>query len=181
LLSHLLNARGVESIILELRSKEHVLSRVRAGVIEHGSGDLIREAGLGDRMDSEGFVHHGVNLAYAGGMTRIDFEGMVGKHVIIYGQTELQKDLYEAIEGAGTTLIDEVADVQLHEVDSDSPSVSFTHSGQREIIECDFIAGCDGVHGISREHIPASMVKSFERLYPFVWIGVLSPTPSVNN
>jgi p-hydroxybenzoate 3-monooxygenase len=180
LLSHLLHAEGVDSIILELRSKEYVLGRVRAGVIEHGSGEILRQAGLGDRMDREGFVHDGVNLAFGGGMTRIDFDGLVGKHVIIYGQTEMQKDLYRAIEEKGTSLIDEVADVHLHDVDSDSPSVSFTRSGQRQAIDCDFVAGCDGVHGVSREYIPASMVASFERLYPFVWIGVLSPTPPVN-
>jgi len=180
LLSHLLHAQGIESIILELRSKEYVLGRVRAGVIEHGSGEILRQAGLGDRMDSEGFVHEGVNLAFGGGMTRIDFDGLVGKHVIIYGQTEMQKDLYQAIEEKGTSLIDEVADVQLHDVDSDSPSVSFTRFGHRQTIDCDFVAGCDGVHGVSRESIPASMVTSFERLYPFVWIGVLSPTPPVN-
>jgi p-hydroxybenzoate 3-monooxygenase len=180
LLSYLLDAQGVESVILELRSKAHVLSRVRAGVIEHGSGEILRQAGLGERMDAEGFVHEGVNLAFGGGMTRIDFKKLVGKHVIIYGQTELQKDLYDAIENAGTTLIEEVGDVRLHDVDSDSPSVSFTRSGERQTVSCDFIAGCDGVHGVTREYLPQSIVKSFERLYPFVWIGVLSPTPPVN-
>lgn len=179
LLAHLLHLEGIESVILELRTKEHVLSRVRAGVIEHGSAQILRDVGVGDRMDSEGFVHDGVNLAFAGRMMRIDFSGLVGKHVVIYGQTELQKDLYDAVEAEGVPLIDEAEDVRLHDVEGNSPTVTFTREGTSHTLSCDYIAGCDGVHGVSRESLPE--VDTFERLYPFVWIGVLSPTPPVND
>lgn len=181
LLAYLLHLEGIESVILELRSKEYVLSRVRAGVIEHGSGRILREAGLGRRMDEEGFVHDGVNLAFGGEMLRIDFEALVGKHVIIYGQTQLQKDLYDALEKEGVTLIDEAEGAELHDIGSGSPKVTFERTGERHILECDFIAGCDGVHGVTRGYVPGTLRSEFERLYPFVWIGVLSPTPPVND
>lgn len=181
LLAYLLQRHGIESVVLELRSREYVLGRVRAGVIEHGSAALLQEVGLGERMDREGFVHDGVNLAFAGEMLRIDFEGLTGKHVVIYGQTELQKDLYQALDRVGVTLIDEAQDVTLEGIDGDRPQVTFTKNGAAHTIECDYVAGCDGVHGRSREAIPAERIETFERLYPFVWVGLLSPTPPVND
>ena len=181
LLALLLHRRGVESVVLELRSRDYVLSRVRAGVIEHGSGVTLREAGLADRMDREGFVHDGVNLAFADELLHVDFKELTGKHVIIYGQTQLQRDLYDAIDDAGVTLIDEAEDVDLHDIDADSPRVTYTCKGESLELVCDYVVGCDGVHSTTRDHIPASNRRSFERLYPFVWVGLLSETPPVND
>src|ERR671919_517726 len=129
LLAYLLHLEGVESVILELRTREYVLGRVRAGVIEYGSGEVLRNAGLGDRMDREGFVHDGVNLAFSDTLLHIDFKKLTGKHVIIYGQTELQKDLYDAIDDADITLIDEAENVDLHGIETESPWITYTHNG----------------------------------------------------
>ena len=181
LLAYLLHLEGIDSVILELRSTDYVLSRVRAGVIEYGSGEILRDIGLGGRMDSEGFIHDGVNLAHSGELLHVDFKGLVGKHVIIYGQTQLQKDLYDAIENEGIVLIDEAQEVQLQDIDGESPSVTYTRHGETRTLHCDYVAGCDGVHGVTRAYIPESLRQEFERLYPFVWIGVLSPTPPVND
>lgn len=181
LLACLLNARGIDSVVLELRSRDYVLGRIRAGVIEHGSGEVLREAGLGRRMDEEGFVHEGVNLAFAGQMLRIDFEGLTGKHVIVYGQTEVQKDLYDAIDASGVTLIDEAEDVAIHGVEGEAPLVTYRRHGESHELHCQYVAGCDGFHGVSRNYIPPSVQQTFERLYPFVWVGILSETPPVND
>lgn len=181
LLALLLHLQGVESVILELRSRDHVLGRVRAGVIEYGSGATLREAGLAARMDREGFVHDGVNLAFSDQLLHIDFKRLTGKHVILYGQTQLQRDLYDAIDKAGITLVDEAEDVDLHDVDGGSPRVTFVHDGTEGEISCDYIAGCDGVHSATRDHIPDSIRETFERLYPFVWVGLLSETPPVSD
>src|SRR3990172_3260244 len=129
LLACLLHEKGVESVILELRTRDHVLSRIRAGVLEHGTGEVLRKAGLAGRMDIEGFVHKGVNLAFSDEMLRIDFEGLTGKHVIIYGQTELQKDLYDAIDQAGIELIDEAENVVIDDIDTRSPHVTYQRDG----------------------------------------------------
>jgi p-hydroxybenzoate 3-monooxygenase len=180
LLAYLLHLQGIDSVVLELRSREHVLGRVRAGVIEYGSARILTEAGLGARMGEEGFVHEGVQLAFAGEMLRIDFERLTGRHVVVYGQTELQKDLYLAIDAGGIRLIDEVEDIHIDDVEGESPSVTFRHRGDRHSIECDFVAGCDGVHGVSREFIPVEATRSYERLYPFCWVGLLSETPPVS-
>ena len=181
LLAYLLHLQGVESVIVELRSRDYVLGRIRAGVLEYGSGEVLREAGLADRMESEGFFHDGVNLAYADTMLRIPFKELTGKHVIIYGQTQVQKDLYDAIDETAITLIDEAEDVDLHGIESDSPTITFNRHGESHEISCDYIAGCDGVHSTTREHIPDSVRQTFERLYPFVWVGVLSETPPIND
>ena len=180
LLAHLLHLRGIESVILELRTREHVLERVRAGVIEHGSADVLRDSGVGNRMDAEGFVHEGVNLAHAGEMLRIDFQGLTGKHVTIYGQTELQKDLYDVIDSAGIPLIDEAEGVRVEGIESDSPTVRFDRHGREHMIACDFVVGCDGAHGVSRDFIPPGARRSYERQYPFCWVGLLSETPPVD-
>ena len=180
LLAYLLHLQGIDSVVLELRSREHVLGRVRAGVIEYGSARILTEAGLGARMGEEGFVHEGVQLAFAGEMLRIDFERLTGRHVVVYGQTELQKDIYLAIDAGGIRLIDEVEDIRIDDVEGESPSVTFRHRGDRHSIACDFVAGCDGVHGVSREFIPVEATRSYERLYPFCWVGLLSETPPVS-
>ena len=180
LLAHLLHLRGIESVILELRTREHVLERVRAGVIEHGSAEVLRETGVGKRMDAEGFVHEGVNVAHAGDMLRIDFQRLTGKHVTIYGQTELQKDLYDLIDAEGIPVIDEAEEVRIEGIESDSPSVGFDHRRVAHVIACDFVIGCDGAHGVSRDFIPPNARRSFERQYPFCWVGLLSETPPVD-
>ena len=177
----MLHLEGIDSVVLELFTKEHVLGRVRAGVIEHGSARILRELGLGERMDAEGFVHDGVNLAFGGEMLRVDFDALVGKQVIIYGQTQLQRDLYDAIEGAGILLIDESENARLHDLDTVAPRVTFERNGETHSISCDFVVGCDGVRSSMRDYVPSSRRQEFERLYPFVWIGVLSPTPPVND
>ena len=181
LLALLLHQRGVESVILELRTREHVLERVRAGVIEHGSAEIIRAAGLAGRMDSEGFVHEGVQVAHGEKMIRIDFEGLTGKHVTIYGQTELQKDLYDALDTAGIPLIDEAEGVRVEGIESDAPMVSFERGGTTSQIQCDFIAGCDGAHGVSNGFIPPGLQSTFERTYPFCWVGLLSETRPISD
>jgi p-hydroxybenzoate 3-monooxygenase len=181
LLAYLLHLEGIDSVVLERRSRAYVLGRIRAGVIEHGSSEILRGIGLGTRMDTEGFAHDGVNLAFGGRLLHIDFRELVGKYVTVYGQTEVQKDLYDAIDEAGIVLLDEAEDVALHGIDGDDPFVTFTRNGARHTLRCDYVAGCDGVHGTTRDHIPAMRRIEFERLYPFVWVGVLSPTPPVHD
>ncbi len=180
LLSQLLQLGGVDSVILERRSRDYVMSRIRAGVIEQGAADLLRSAEVGERMDAEGFVHHGVNISSANRMFRVDFSRLVGKSVMIYGQTEITKDLYAARDHLGGTVIDEADGVRLHDVASAGPYVTYERNGIRQRLACDFIAGCDGSHGVSRESIPASLLRTFERVYPFGWLGVLSETPPVD-
>lgn len=181
LLSLLLGQRDIESVILELRPKEYVLSRIRAGVLERPSTEWLRDAGLGERMDAEGFVHEGINLAFSGRLERIDFADLVGGYVMVYGQTEVQADLYDALEEArGAALLDEAEKVALHDVASEAPFVTFRRYGTEERLDCDFIAGCDGSHGVSRESIPGALRTTYERSYPFGWLGILSETPPVN-
>lgn len=181
LLACLLHLQGVDSVILELRTRQHVLERVRAGVIEHGSGEILRGAGVGTRMDEEGFVHDGVSVAFAGELLRVDFQGLTGKHVIIYGQTELQKDLYSVIDAAGIPLLDEVENVRIHDLEGSAPSVTFERHGVLHTIDSDFVAGCDGVHGVSPAFIPGDVRRTYERIYPFCWVGLLSETPPVSD
>ena len=181
LLAHLLHRAGIEHVVLERRSRAHVLGRIRAGVLEQGSAEVLTGLGLGERLAVEGDVHEGVELAFAGRRVRIDFEGLVGRHVVIYGQTEVQKDLYDGLDAYGGTLVDEADDVELHGIEGDSPAVTFTKDGVTERIEADWIAGCDGQHGPSHAAIPEGVRRTYERLYPFGWLGVLSPTPPVND
>lgn len=180
LLSLLLGQSGIESVILERRSKEYVLSRIRAGVLEKPSTIWLRRAGLGARMDDEGFVHRGINLAFSGRLVRIDFDDLVDGYVMVYGQTEIQKDLYRALVRHNGVLLDEAEDVALHDVAGKSPHVTFVRHGKQERLDCDFVAGCDGAHGVSRESIPDSIRRTYERSYPFGWLGILSETPPVN-
>ena len=181
LLSQLLQRRGIDTVLLERQSRAYVLARIRAGVIETGAVELLREAGAGERMDREGLVHEGIHLASANRDFRIDFKRLCGGTVLVYGQTELTFDLYQACDAMGATMIHEVDGLEIHDADSDQPRVSFTHQGRELSIECDFVAGCDGFHGVSRKSIPAGVLREFERVYPFGWLGVLSKTPPVSD
>jgi len=158
-----------------------VLSRIRAGLLEQGSCDVLRSYGVGARMDAEGYVHEGAALAYAGRRFRIDYQALAGASVRIYGQTEVQKDLYAALDEGGVPLLDEVEDVVIHGVDGSTPVVTYRHAGAEQRVECDFVAGCDGFHGVSRETMPASVRRTYEREYPFGWLGILSETPPVSH
>lgn len=178
LLSHLLNEAGVNHIVLERRSREYVLGRVRAGVLEWGTVETLREHGLGRRMDAEGRVHETINIAWKGTeVLSIDTRERVGRQMMAYGQTRIQEDLYEAADRNGTRLLFEVDDVRLHDLETKSPSVTYRHNGVEERLAVDLIAGCDGFHGVSRPAIPAGRRRQFEKVYPFGWLGILSETP----
>ena len=181
LLSQLLQGAGVDNVVLEQRTREYVMARIRAGVLEQGSTEVLRAAGLGERMDREGFVHEGISLASSGRSFRVDFRGLVGRAVTVYGQTEVQKDLFAARDDAGGTVIDEAADVAIHDVDSASPWVTYRKEGREHRVDAHVVAGCDGFHGVSRTVIPTSVQHTFEREYPFGWMGVLSETPPVSH
>ena len=175
LLAHLLGLRGVESVVLENRSREYVEQRVRAGVLEQGAVDVLREAGLAGRIEQEGLVHHGIELRFAGRGHRIAMSELTGGRTItIYGQNKVVEDLVEARLAAGGPLLYEVENVALHDLDSDRPSISFGHGGAEEVLECEVIAGCDGFHGVCRPAVPEGAVMGFERIYPFGWLGVLA-------
>ncbi|MCW5632914.1 MAG: 4-hydroxybenzoate 3-monooxygenase [Rubrivivax sp.] len=177
LLSHLLHLRGVESIVVERTSRAHVLARIRAGVLEAGTVAVLREAGLGDRMDREGKPHEGVAIAWAGrGRFLIDTRRFTGKEMMAYGQTAITEDLFAARDAAGGHIIDEAEGVALHRV-TGAPFITFDKEGAPHRIDCDFIAGCDGFHGVSRQTIPAAVLRTFEKSYPFGWLGIMSETP----
>jgi p-hydroxybenzoate 3-monooxygenase len=181
LLSHLLWRSGIDNVVIEQRSREYVEARIRAGVIEQGTADLLRSLGLGTRMDDEGFVHEGVTISNSRSPFRVDFRALVGRVVMVYGQTEIQKDLYDSAVSANRPIVFEAEGVQLHDLTTDRPSVGYTVHGERSVVEADFIAGCDGFHGVSRHSIPGDVRREFERLYPFGWMGVLSETPPVSH
>jgi p-hydroxybenzoate 3-monooxygenase len=175
LLAHLLRLRGIESVVIEARSREYVEHRVRAGVLEQGTVDTLVESGVGERMLREGLVHHGIELRFGGQGHRIAFEKLVpGRAITVYGQQEVVKDLIAARLAAGEEILFEVADVVPEGFDGLSPRVSFTHEGERKVIHADFIAGCDGFHGICRDAIPAGVLTFFDKEYPFGWLGVLA-------
>ena len=180
LLAQLLANAGIECAIVERQSKEHVLKRIRAGVLEWGTVELLRQAGVGVRMDLQGHVHEGIMLATQTRQLRVDLKQACGKAVMVYGQTEITKDLYEAHEKRGTRIFENAADVVLHDV-VDKPSVTFTLNGRACQIDADFIAGCDGFHGVSRQAIPDDKRHEFEKIYPFGWLGVLTHTPPVSH
>lgn len=181
LLAHLLDEAGIDNVLLEARSRDYVLGRIRAGVLEQGSADLLRQHDLGERMDKEGFRHDGVNLAYGGRLFRVDFSGLTGSAVMIYGQTQVQRDLYEARDAVGGSMVFEADNVALHDIDTDRPSVTYELAGERHTIHCEFVAGCDGSHGTCSSHLPASLVERHENIYPFGWLGILSETPPVED
>ncbi|MBR8213719.1 4-hydroxybenzoate 3-monooxygenase [Burkholderia vietnamiensis] len=176
LLSHLLRLQGVDSILVEARSREYCENRIRAGVLEQGTVDTLNEAGLGDRMRREGLEHHGIELLFSGQRHRIDLSGLTGGRAItVYSQHEVVRDLIAAGDTHGHQMHFDVSDVALHDVESDRPFVTFTHAdGRAERIDCDYIAGCDGFHGIARQTIPAEKLNTFERVYPFAWLGILA-------
>ena len=179
LLSQLLNRAGIETVVLERKSREHVLSRIRAGVLEWTTVELLRAAGAGGRMDREGIVHDGCYLSNNGQMFRVDFHQSCGRQVMVYGQTEVTRDLYDAQDALGARIIHDACDVALHDLDSDAPWVSYALEGVSQRLDCDYVAGCDGFHGISRPAIPAKIRQEYEKVYPFGWLGLLSRTPPV--
>ena len=177
LLGHLLRADGVDVIVVERQSADHVLSRIRAGVLETVTTGLMERLGLGQRMNAEGMIEDGFNLATDDQLIRIDIKALTGRHVMVYGQTELTRDLMDAADERGLQVIYEAADVALHDLDGDAPFVTFTKSGERRQIDAAIIAGCDGFHGPSRKAIPTDRVREFERVYPFGWLGILADVP----
>ena len=181
LLSQLLHTRGIDSIVLERQTKDHVLGRIRAGVLERGFVDLMAKAGVAERMHSESYVHDGTLIAFGDESFRIDFAKHTGHPVIVYGQTEVTRDLYAAREASGGQIEFSVQDVQIHGADSDAAFVTFQQNGQNRRIDCDFVAGCDGFHGVSRQTIPPELRREYEKVYPFGWLGVLSETPPVSH
>ena len=181
MLGRLLEQAGIDSVVLERKSADYVLSRIRAGVLEQGSVDMLRNAGVGARMDVEGLPHQGIELSYDGKIQRIDFMERVGRQVMVYGQTEVTQDLMDARNATGAVTIYEAEDVVLHDFDSPHPRVTWRKDGVEQELTCDFIAGCDGYHGVSRASVPAQAVKTFERVYPFGWLGVLVDQPPVSD
>lgn len=181
LLGQLLYRHGIDSVVVERKTREYVLGRIRAGVLEAGLVRLMEEAGVADRLHAEGHVHHGTQIAVNGQMFHLDFNGLTGKPVVVYGQTEVTRDLYDAREAAGLTTEFRAEGVAIHGADTDRPHVAFTRDGTEHRIDCDFVAGCDGFHGISRQTIPLAVRREYEKTYPFGWLGVLSRTPPVHD
>ena len=179
-LAQLLQLAGVDSVVLERRSRDYVLGRVRAGVIEQGTVEILRRAGVARRLEREGLIHHGVEIAAGERCHRIDFTAQSGS-VTVYGQTELTKDLMDARDAGGAPPVFEVDGVVLEDIDRERPRLRYTRGGKANVLECDFIAGCDGFHGVSRKAIPAAVLKTHERVYPFGWLGVLAEAPPVSS
>ena len=177
LLGHLLRSEGIECVVLERRSPDYVLSRIRAGVLERITVSLLERLGLDARLKAEGLPHDGFNLADGERLIRIDVAELTGKHVVVYGQTELTKDLMDAREQRGLEVVYEAEDVALHDIESDAPSVTYRKDGTEQRVEARIIAGCDGFHGPSRRAIPASVGTEFHREYPFGWLGILADVP----
>ncbi|WP_454759585.1 4-hydroxybenzoate 3-monooxygenase [Caulobacter segnis] len=177
-LAHLLAAAGIDAVVLERRDRAYVEGRVRAGVLEQITVDLMDRLGLGQRMRREGLVHGGTNLAADGELFRVDMAELTGgSTVMVYGQQEVMKDLFDAAEPRGLSIVFDADEVALHDIDTDAPSVTFRQYGQERRIDCDFIMGCDGYHGVSRAAIPEAVLKTFERVYPFGWLGILADVP----
>ncbi|CAG9168746.1 p-hydroxybenzoate hydroxylase [Cupriavidus laharis] len=179
LLGQLLSRSGIDNIIVEQRSPEYVLGRIRAGILESVTVDALERAGVAARLHDEGLPHDGIELSFDGQRHRIDLHALTGRRVTVYGQTEVTRDLMAARQAEGTTTIYEASDVSLHGFDGTRPLVRYRKDGVTHEIECDYIAGCDGFHGVSRQSVPAASTKLFERVYPFGWLGILSDTPPV--
>jgi p-hydroxybenzoate 3-monooxygenase len=186
LLSEILHRHGIESLVLERQTREYVLSRIRAGVLESTTVDVLRANGLSERMDREGHPHDGMRIAWAGRDSfLVDTASTLGRRFMVYGQTAIQEDLYAAADRRGQTVLTEVQDVVLHDFDGSpgaKPFVTFTRHGEAQRVDCEFIAGCDGFHGVSRRSIPESVRKEYEKVYPFGWLGVMArvkPLPDI--
>jgi len=177
LLSQLLHVAGIDSVILERKDRAYVESRIRAGILEQITVDLLFRAGVETRMNAEGLPHDGFRIAVDGELFRIDLAGLTGKSVMVYGQTEVTKDLIEACIERDTPLVFEAEGVALHDIESDAPFVTYTKDGAAQRLDCQFIAGCDGFHGVSRPALPASVLRTYERVYPFGWLGILADVP----
>jgi p-hydroxybenzoate 3-monooxygenase len=181
MLSQLLHLKGIETVVLERQSREYVLSRIRAGVLEHGFAELMREAQCGERMDKEGEIHEGFLIAHGGKLDRVDLHKYSGgSSVVVYGQTELTRDLYEARDRMNGIVIHNAEDVQPHDLKSDSPYVTYRDGDNIVRIDCEFVIGADGFHGVSRKSIPRDVLKEYEKVYPFGWLGLLSLTKPVS-
>ncbi|MGZ2257482.1 4-hydroxybenzoate 3-monooxygenase [Roseobacter sp. A03A-229] len=181
LLAQLLHTQGIDSVVLERQTKDYVLSRIRAGVLEHGMVALMGKAGADARMKREGIPHHGTLISYNETLFRIDFNKHTGSQVMVYGQTEVTRDLYDAREACGGDTEFEVEAVTIQDADRDAPYVTYRVHGEDRRIDCDFVAGCDGFHGISRRSIPETARREYEKIYPFGWLGVLSETPPITD
>jgi p-hydroxybenzoate 3-monooxygenase len=181
LLGQLLRSYGIDNVILERHTPDYVLGRIRAGLLEEGTVALLDEVGAGSRAHREGLIHDGIELAFGGGRHRIDMKAATGKTVMIYGQTEVTLDLMNARKAAGLSTVYEAADVTPLDFDTDQPRVTYKKDGVTHEIACDFIAGCDGFHGVSRASVKPSAIETFERVYPFGWLGILSETPPVSH
>jgi len=181
LLAHLLHQHGIECVVLEAKSRHYVENRVRAGVLEHQSVDVLNEAGVGARMMKEGLLHHGIFLHFAGRSHRIDFEELTGRAVMIYGQQEVVKDLIAARLAARQPVYFDVDAVSIHDFDTGSPRVRFRMKEEQHTLECDFIAGCDGFHGVCRATVPPQQLSLYERVYPFAWLGILAQIPPASH
>jgi p-hydroxybenzoate 3-monooxygenase len=177
MLGRLLHLAGISSVVIENRSRDYIENRIRAGLIEHWAADLLVELGVGERMQREGLLHWGTNIGINGELHHLDFKALVNKRITIYGQQEVVKDLVERRLTDGDPLLFEVDGVSVHDLKTDRPKISFTHDGRAHEIECDFIAGCDGYHGICRPSFPDGLPNVFERDYPFGWLGILSESP----
>jgi p-hydroxybenzoate 3-monooxygenase len=180
LLGQLLGRAGIETLILERQSRDYVLGRIRAGVVEQGAVALLEAAGAADRLHREGLVHDGTEIVFQGVRHRIDFKALTGKVVTVYGQTEITRDLMDARESIGATTVFEAADVSLHDLTSDKPIVRYRKDGIAHEVSCDYVAGCDGFHGVSRRSIPENLIRNYERVYPFGWLGVLVDQPPLS-
>ena len=182
LLGQLLTRAGVDNVILERQTPEYVLGRIRAGVLEQGAVAMLDEAGVGTRLHAEGLVHGGIEIAWEGKRHRVDLDALTdGRKVVVYGQTEVTKDLMEARKASGALSVYEADDVSLHGFDGDRPVVRYRNGGAARELECDFIAGCDGFHGVCRQSVPAAAIRNYERVYPFGWLGLLADTPPVSH
>lgn len=181
LLGQLLHRRGIDAMVLERKTRAYVLGRIRAGVLETGLVKLMEEAGCAERLHAEGYVHDGTRIANGDETFHIDFRALTGTPVVVYGQTELTRDLYDARERAGAPIEFNVDHVVIHDADTDAPHVTYEVQGEKRRIDCDFVAGCDGFHGVSRKTIPLDIRREYEKVYPFGWLGVLSETPPVDD
>ena len=176
----MLGRAGIDAVILERKTPDYVLGRVRAGVLEQGTVETLAAAGVGERLMRERLIHDGTRIAFAGRVHRIDFNELIGKTVTVYGQTEVTRDLMAARAAAGYPTVYEAEDVRLHGIDGAKPHVTWRKDGVEHRLDCDYIAGCDGFHGVARAAIPAAAIRTFERVYPFAWLGVLADVKPID-